>query len=210
MFKSKKHVFWEALLVTVLIFLMGFLFGVYIEGRNFNKISDYATNSEINLLDGMILVQMSEDLNVSCNLLKRENIKFADRIYEEARLLEKYEESGKITESMKIMHRKYSLLRTLAWKSNSNVIDKCNNYDLVVYLYEYDPESLDIRATQMVWSNKLLDVKKENSDMILLPIAINQNISSLNIMLEEYKIDSFPAIIVNNKDILYSLDDLDI
>lgn len=210
MLRSKKNVFWEALLITILIFLAGFLFGVYLEERNFNIISDYATNSEINLLDGMILVQISEDSEVSCDLLRKENIDFADRIYEEARLLEKYEEAGKITESMKILHRKYSLLRTLAWKSNSNILDKCSNYDLLVYLYEYEPERLDIKATQAVWSIKLMDVKKENPNMVLLPIAINQDLSSLDVILGEYEIHSFPAVIVNNKDVLYSLDNFDI
>ncbi|MFA5061441.1 MAG: hypothetical protein WC494_03960 [Candidatus Pacearchaeota archaeon] len=210
MLRSKKNVFWEALLITILIFLAGFLFGVYIEGRNFDTISDYSTNSEINLLDGMILVQMSEELDLGCDFLKEENIEFADRIYEEAKLLEKYEEAGKITESMRILHRKYSLLRTFAWKSNSNVIDKCDNYDLLVYLYEYEPDSLDVRATQAVWSNKLTDIKKDNPNMVLLPIAVNQGLSSLDILLEEYGVESFPAVVVNNKDILYNLDNFDL
>ncbi len=210
MLRSKKRVFWEALIVTVFIFLIGFLFGIYMERGNYNRISDYSTISEINLLDGMILIQLSENRETNCEFLKKENINFANRIYEEARLLEKYEESGKITESMKILHRKYNMLRTLSWVSNSNALEMCGNYDLVVYLYEYESEDLNVKATQSVWSRKLSDIKKKNEDMVLLPIAVNQELSSLNILLEKYSIEGLPAVIVNNNEVLYNVDNFNI
>jgi len=210
MLRSKKRVFWEALIVTVFIFLIGFLFGIYMERGNYNRISDYSTISEINLLDGMILIQLSENRETNCEFLKKENINFANRIYEEARLLEKYEESGKITESMKILHRKYNMLRTLSWVSNSNALEMCGNYDLVVYLYEYESEDLNVKATQSVWSRKLSDIKKKNEDMVLLPIAVNQELSSLNILLEKYTIEGLPAVIVNNNEVLYNVDNFNI
>jgi hypothetical protein len=174
MLKSKKHVFWEALIVTIFVFLIGFLFGIYMEQNNFNKLSDYQTLSEVTLLDGMALVQLSEKEEIDCNVFKQSNIDFANRVYEEATILERYEESGKLTESIKILHKKYDMLRALAWISNSNALDKCQNFDLIVYLYEYDSDDTNINSMQNVWSKKLGDYKLENPNVVLLPLAGNQ------------------------------------
>ena len=204
--QNKKHVFWEAFVLTIFIFLIGFLFGTYIEGKNFNKLNDYSTTSEINLIDGVTLTDLSKTVNISCSFLKEKNIEFADKIYNEAKLLEQYEESGKLTDSMKILHKKYDLLRTLAWMGNSNTMSKCHNYSLIIYLYEYETQDLNIKATQSVWSRKLTDIKEQSSDMILLPIAVDEDISSLDIILNQYNVTQYPALIVNDKYVVYDID----
>jgi len=207
MLKSRKHVFWEALIVTIFVFLVGFLVGIYIEQSNFNKLNDYSTLSEVSLMDGIALVELSKE-NFSCEILREKNIEFADKVFEEAKLLEEYEESGKLTESIKILHKKYDMLRTLAWISNSNAIDKCQNYDLIVYLYEYNPEGVNKKAAQSVWSRKLLDYKNENPNSVLLPISANQEITSLKILIEKYGVEKIPSVIINNERVIYEYDDL--
>jgi ABC-type Na+ efflux pump permease subunit len=210
MLKSRKHVFWEALIITIFVFMIGFLFGVYMEQRNFNRLSDYSTLSEVTLIDGMALVQLSEKQNIDCSVLKKSNVEFANRVYEDAKLLEKYEESGKLTDSIKILHKKYDVLRTLAWISNSNALERCNDYDLIVYLYEYDSENININSMQNVWSKKLGDYKKSNPDVVLLPLAGNQDISSLEILKEKYGVQRLPAVIINNERVIYDFDDFDL
>ena len=118
MLKSKKHVFWEALLVTIVIFLAGLFLGMLIETANSNKISNLYLQSEITLNDISATSRLMENQNIDCEVVKENNIKIANRIYEEAKLLEIYEDSGKLTDSMKLLHKKYDLLRSLLWISN--------------------------------------------------------------------------------------------
>lgn len=206
MLKSRKHVFWEALIITIVIFLAGILLGVLIETSNSNKINNLYTLSEISLNDAVAASTLSKTLNLDCSSIKENNIEFANKIYEEAKLLEKYEESGKITDNMKILHRKYDLLRTLIWMNNQEALEKCNNYELVVYLYEYETQDTVKKATQNVWSKILLEAKTQNDNILLLPIAADQNLTSLNLLIDKYEVKQFPAVIINNKEVLYSLE----
>lgn len=205
MLKSKKHVFWEALVITIVIFLAGLFLGMLIETSNSNRISELYTSSEISLTDGMAILNLAENSNFNCESLKENNINFANQIYDEAKLLEEYDESAKLSTTMKLFHKKYDLLRTLLWMSNQKSLERCNNYDLIVYLYEYDTEDTTKIATQRVWSKILLDVKTENENTLLIPIAADQELASLNLLLSTYNITKFPVIIINNNEILYDL-----
>jgi len=208
MLKSRKHVFWEALAVTVVVFLMGLLIGIMIETGNSNKISNFYVRSEIDFADGLAISQLSEDVRIACDEVGKVNIDLANRVYEEAALLEDYEEAGILTDNLKLMHQRYDLLRTLIWIGNQRSLNVCDNYDLVVYLYEYDVQDSDKEATQDVWSSLLLDLKDEREDLLLLPIAADQDLASLDLLIKGYGIEKIPAVVVNNKKILYTLDDV--
>ncbi|MCH7850525.1 MAG: hypothetical protein IH845_02675 [Nanoarchaeota archaeon] len=209
MLKSKKNVFWEALVITIAIFAIGLFLGITIETSNLSKISEFYTKSEIALVDGMAITTLSEEINISCDFLREENIKFANKIYEEAKLLEEYEAQGKITDNMILLHQKYDLLRTLLWLSNQDSLIRCENYDLIVYLYEYNTEDIQKQATQNVWSKILLDIRSTNENLLLIPIATDQNLTSLNLLMNKYGIDSYPAVIVNNRKVIYALENID-
>ncbi|MCD4771184.1 hypothetical protein K8R30_02075 [archaeon] len=207
MLKSKKHVFWEALIITIVVFLAGLFLGMLIETSNSNKISNLFLQSEISLSDATATSRLIESGNIDCELIKESNIKVANRIYEEAKLLELYEDSGKLTDSMKLLHKKYDLLRSLLWVSNQKSLDRCENYNLIVYLYDYNTEDTGKKATQNVWSKILLDVKTQSYDILLLPIAANQNLTTIEYLMGEYEIEQLPALVINNDQVLYELED---
>ena len=207
MLKSKKHVFWEALLITIVIFLGGLFLGMLVETSNSNKISDLFLQSEISLSDAITTSRLTENTKLDCELIRKSNIKVANRVYKEAKLLELYEEAGKLTDSVKLLHKKYDLLRSLLWLSNQKSLDKCKNYNLIIYLYDYNTEDTDKKAIQNVWSKILLDIKTQSYDVLLLPIAANQNLTTIEYLMGEYKIKQLPALIINNNQILYELED---
>lgn len=206
MLKSKKNVFWEALLVTVVIFLGGLFLGMLIEAANSTKISNLYLQSEISLTDAASTANLAEDITLDCKTIKEQNINVANRIYEEAKLLELYEDSGKLTETMQFLHKKYDLLRTLLWTSNEKALERCDNFNMVVYLYDYGSEDTNIKATQNVWSKILLDIREQSFDFMLLPIAANQNLTSMEFLKEKYEIKQLPALVINNEHTLYELD----
>jgi len=207
MLKSKKHVFWEALVITIAIFLVGLFVGMLIETSNSNKISNLYLKSEISLSDATATSRLIESKDLDCEVIKNSNIRVANRIYSEAKLLELYEDSGKLTDTMKLLHKKYDLLRSLLWTSNQKSLERCKNYNLIVYLYDYGTEDTTVKATQNVWSKILLDIRTQSYDILLLPIAANQNLTTVDYLVEEYKIEPLPALVVNNEEVLYELED---
>jgi hypothetical protein len=208
MLKSKKHVLWEALIITITIFLLGLFLGMILENSNSIKINNLFAQSETSLVDAMTTSKLLENSKFDCEVIKQNNIDFADRIYEEAKLLEEYEESGKLTENMKVLHKKYDLLRTLVWTNNQESLKFCDNYNLIIYLYEYNSEEINTRAINNVWSKILLEVKEGNNDVLLLPIAVDQDLASLDLLMSYYKVEQFPALIINDKDILQEVNNV--
>ena len=201
--KSKKHVFWEAFLVTIVVFFLGLLIGFALESSRVDEIENYYSESEISLMD-MLAFNNLLDNQINCGDLIKANIDFADKIYLEAQVLEDYEDSGKLSESIKISHRKYDLPRTFLWINSIKSLEKCqNNVDVVVYLYEYDTQDLTKIAEQKVWSKVLGDLKSERGDkLILIPIAINTDIITLETMVADFGVLKFPLVIINNNDFI--------
>lgn len=207
MFGNNKNVFWEALLIAGVIFILGLLLGVFVESNRLNDVNNYYSEAEVSLIDSLAL---SNTLNngMNCSNIISTNVQFADNIYNEALLLEKYEASGRITNDMIIAHQKYDLLRTILWQNLMEIRQKCPNpFNSIIYLYVYNPSDIGQKATQNVWSNILYGVKQdEGNNVILVPIAVNSNLSSLNYMINNFNITNFPAVIINDKTVIYNLE----
>jgi len=200
-FKNKKNVFWQALILTGAIFIFGLVLGMAFESSRLEKINEYYAIAEISLMDILALNSIIGLNDANCDILFNSNIEFADKIYEEALLLEQYEESGKMNDNIKLAHRKYDLLRTFLWINTIKLEKKCKqNFSVIVYLYEYDPDELTKKATQIVWSRILFDLKQEKgNEIILIPIATNSDIESLDSLIKEYNLSDSPNIIIDNK-----------
>ena len=202
--ENKKHVFWQAFFVTFLVFLVGLVLGVYLEQIRSDNFSVAFYDSEVSLYDSFALGKLIEGNFTSCENLKEASINFADKIYSEARDLERYDEKSKLTESIKSVHRKYDLLRTILWINLIDLKSKCGEINTIVYLYVYDTENIETKSNQIVWERILSEAKeKEGNDAILIPIAVDQKIESLDFLIEEYKIEKFPAVLINEKNVFY-------
>lgn len=97
-------------------------------------------------------------------------------------------------------------MKTFLWKSNLDNFNCLNSTKIIVYLYNYNTDDLTIEAEQNVWSRLLMQLKEEDKSLILLPIAANLNVSSLDFLLKEMNIEKIPAVIINNKEIVYDLE----
>ena len=60
LFKSKKHVFWEALFLTIVVFMFGLLLGISLENRRVDKINEAYAKSEISLMDILAMERILE------------------------------------------------------------------------------------------------------------------------------------------------------
>jgi len=202
--ESRKHVFWQAFFLTLLFFFLGLVLGIYLEQIRIDNTNIAFYQSEASLYDSFALGRLLENPLVSCEDLKMASVNFADKIYEEAIELERFDNSNKLTDSLKTIHRQYDLLRTLLWMNVIEMKKNCGEINTVVYLYEYDVDDLGISAKQLVWSRILKDLKDEKEDeIILIPIAIDQGLVSLDYLTRTYGIREFPAVIFNEKTVLY-------
>jgi hypothetical protein len=144
--------------------------------------------------------------NYSCEVLIDSNLAFADRIYEEAIKLDEYGEANRLSDDLDLVHRKYDLLRTFLWINANRVREQCpKEFSIVVYLYEQQEEDLAQSATQNVWSKVLFDLKqKRGRDIVLIPLAADANLTSLDSMVARYNILRYPVVIINDK-VIYEL-----
>ena len=203
MFNSQKNVFWQAFILATFVFAAGILLGFVLENWRFGKIESLYFQSELDLLDIRIQNDIYSLAKIDCEKAIGENINFANKIYDEANLLQRYEDANKITENIILQHRKYDLLRTLFWINAIKIKSRCNaTYHNLVYLYKYNNPSLEIKAKQLVFSRILSELKEDRGDEIMLiPIAGDNNLASVGLLMGLYNITEaeLPVILIDEK-----------
>jgi len=203
MFKSQKNVFWEALLVTIFIFGIGVLMGVVLENWRTAEISDLYQRTEVELLDVKLQTEIYSGGDFDCDGAIEETLKFADEIFEEAKLLDRYEGARRLTDNLIVQHKKYDILRAMLFLNSVKIKESCNiSYHNVVYFYKpgYEESRLDLRARQNVFSRLLGELKeKRGRDVFLIPIAVNEDVFSIKIILNKYDIseNELPVILID-------------
>lgn len=185
--------------MALVIFWTGIILGVFFEDYRADGLKNYYLDSETEIFDLNTQALISDKNGISCAETTKQNVFFADKIYEEAKKLEKYDSSTKITSEVFNLHRRYDLLRTMLWNNliNGNCSDGVN---VVVYLYEYDNPSLNLQARQITLSRVLLDLKEKYKDkIILIPIAYDTGVKSLELLRKSYRLEETPVIFINQK-----------
>jgi hypothetical protein len=205
--KKQYNVFWQALLLAITFLVIGMYLGVYLEQGRLVEINDYYIDSEVSLIDIMTLDNLLETNNLDCESLKSANINLLDKVYNEATFLSEYESAGKITEEITLLHKKYDVLRGYLWINTIKIKEKCGeDFDTIVYFYNYEEEDLNKKAEQNVWSKILREIKEEKgSNLVLIPIAVDTELESIDAMISTYNISNYPAVIVNEKIVLDEL-----
>lgn len=208
--EHQHHIFLEAFFLAMVLFVLGLLLGVFIESGRTGNVANQYLRSEVNMLDIQIQTELVKQNGLECDLVIAKNIEFGNMVYEDAKLLEKYEESNRLTESeLREQHRRYDILRTLFWLNSVEIKKKCNEgFHTVVYLYDYKPQDLILESKQRVYSKYLLDLKEQYGDSIMLiPIAKNMQLSSLDLILSKYNLNT-TSIIIDEKFVIDSVEDL--
>jgi hypothetical protein len=206
-----KHVFWQALIFTVIIFIIGLIFGYFLESYRADRIELDVMGSEINMLDEQIRGTIASSSNVSCDLAIKSTFAFADKVYGEALKLEKYDAASKLDkDALSIIHKRYDLLRMMLWQESIKVRKRCGGFHIIVYFFKYDSENVELRAEQSFYSRLLTDIKnKHPAEVLLVPIAANMDIASVDLAKASYGISKLPAILVDEREVVSSIITLD-
>lgn len=201
MVSSDKGAFWQALIAALFIFGLGIVIGFLIEANRTTQVSLLLQHSEVNVLDEQLRGRLLTDLNVDCKTAQQSSFDFADNIYREAFRLERYDSASKFSDELQIAHRRYDLLRMYLWAESIKIRERCkSDFHTVVYLYNYSTTDLDIRAQQTAYARLLTDVKQKYPDSILLiPLAVDSDLASLDLTLATYDVLSTPSIIIDEQ-----------
>jgi len=212
MFKSQKNVFWQAFLLALFIFLVGIFLGFILENSRINEINNLYKISEINLLDVNLQNEIYSLKDFNCEFAIEENLNFADRIYNEAKILERYEKAGKLKEEMSIQHKKYDLLRAVLILNSIKLKERCNHSpNVLIYFYKYNDVLMNLKAKQSIFSKKISQLKEEfGKELLIIPLSGDNNLSSINLFLDKYNVsvNELPVIIINEKTKITELEDL--
>lgn len=205
---NPKNALWEALLITIIIFILGLLFGIAYENNKVNQINDYYLNSEVFLMDSFALNNLVDIGITNCSIMIDKELAFADKIYFEAKIINNLESAGKITDSLQLIHTKYDALRTFLWITIIKTYNQCGeNFLVVVYLYNYDTDNLVEKAEQNTWSRLLSDLKEAHGqEIILIPIAVDSGLVSLDTLVDNFNITKYPSVIINQKHVITKLE----
>jgi len=211
--KKKKRnpnniLFLEALLMAIFIFGIGLMMGIFIEDARASKVAEGYFDSQVNLLDMQTLSGLVSNNDYSCDYRIEKNINFGNKIYEDALKFSEYEDTQTFGDKLKAQHRIYDLLRTIFWINSIELKSDCDNINTIVYLYNYVEEDVEDKQMQKVFSRFAGELKDEmGENTVLIPIAINLDIESLNVLLDNYGIYG-TSIIINGETVLRSVDDL--
>ena len=201
MVEGSKSVFWQALIFTIVIFGLGLLFGYYLESSRASSVELNLLSSEVSLLDEQIRGRIVEDSNLSCEIAMGSTFAFADKIYEEALNLEKYDSSSKFNKDvLVVLHKRYDLLRAMLWDESIKLRKRCSSFHTVVYFFEYAPENIELKGRQGFFSKLLLDVKNNHpGEILLIPIASNLDLASVQLAMENYGVEEMPSVLIDEK-----------
>ena len=199
--RYKYIVFVEALVLTVVFFSLGLYVGGSLEESRIYNINNKTINSEVNLIDVLALNKIKTDTKQSCDFLIKGNYNFMNKVYEQAIELEDYVNTGYLIDDIKLFHRKYDVQRLYLWLNILEIKEKCNfeNYDYIVYLYDRETQNKDVQGKQNTLSRILFDVKLDNENLFLIPISKNTDLVSLNTIIANKNITSFPSLIINGE-----------
>jgi hypothetical protein len=199
--KNQKYSFLLALIGTLLVFNIGIFMGYMIESSRIDKIQELYANLEIKILDQIMQSNSMAILDLDCSLLKEENIRFGDEIFMEALLIQKYENANIFTDEIISQHKRFDLLRAIFWINSIKIKEECiSDFHTVVYFYQYNDPSIEQKAKQIFFSNLLSELKnKFGNEIMLIPLSADNDIPSINLMIQKYNITELPVILIDEQ-----------
>jgi hypothetical protein len=192
--------FWKAFLITSAIFMLGVFAGVWLDSARVEEVRQEYVGMEIQTSDARIQTLYYQTFKNSTNFCGpaiQENLRFADKVYQEGLRIDAYEKVNKLAPSLISDKKRYVLLKLQFWLNCIELKSSCDaKYVNVVYFYSHYNTS----AQENVQSAVLMDLKnKYGADMMLIPLPADLNITSIDLIKSQYGITETPTILINER-----------
>jgi len=206
----QKDLLWKAGLLTVVIFAAGIGIGMWLDISRVGSVQERLTDIDLEWNDARLQSLYYSTLNdsASCGAAVRANLDFNGKIYAEGQTIEKYEAINRFAPDLIQQKKRYALLQFQFWLNSLNLKKSCGaNYTTFAYFYSHYNTSLEI--DQELQSAVLLELKEQCGDSVLLvPLPLDLELTSIDLLKDAYKINSAPSILVDESSVLRGLQSL--
>jgi hypothetical protein len=198
---NQLDAFWKALGITCIIFLSGIFVGVWLDSSRVEEVRNEYTDMDISSNDARLQTLYYQTLSNNdssfCLPAIQENLVFSDRVYQDGLRIDAYEKINKLAPSLIKDKTRYILLKLQFWLNSVKLKRTCNaTYTNLVYFYSH----YNTTAEENVQSAVLLDLKNEyGPGLILIPLPMDLNITTIDIMKKQYGIKTSPSILIDEK-----------
>lgn len=203
----QRSTFIYAALLTTVVFSIGILVGIWLDNLRLEEIEKRLTEIDVDWNDARIqsLYYQSFMNSTECDSAISANLEFADRIYQEGLKIERYEKVNKFTPSLILEKKRYALLQLQFWINSINLKNSCNaNYSTLVYFYSHFDKTLEVK--QKLQSAVLSNIKEKcGPNLMLIPLPLDLDIMTINLIKSQYNIKTAPSILINEKILLEGL-----
>jgi len=209
---DKMNAYYKAGILTIIVFLLGAVFGIWLDNYRLSSIRETISQIDVNWNDARLLNVYFGMLGKNyCNLALEENLLYNDKIYKEGLEIEKAAEANRFTPELEQEERRYTLLQTQFWFNSQELKDKCNfTYNNVVHLYKQEDLTVGSDMDNKLQSSILMDLKEKcGNKIMLIPLAANLNLTIIDTITKQFNITTYPAIIVDEKTVFQGLTSLD-
>jgi len=201
----RKHYFLITFIITMILFISGIFVGIRLDIAKSDDIHDRYRQTELDWYDIQLQTEYYQVYPVEneCDVSIQNNLAFADKVYLRGQEIERYEAQQKVFLELQQDKVEYGLLKFQFWLNAVRIRDVCDaNYVTVMYFYKDVPTGVE-EIQQNAMSSILFDLKQElGSDMVLVPLAIDLNVDSIDLLTSELGITTVPSISINEELVL--------
>ncbi len=197
----QKDIFWKAAIITLIVFSLGIFLGYFLESNRWTEIKEEYKKVEMEWADAKLQSIYYQLMSPEfCEAAIEENLIFSDKVYHQGLTLEKYEDANRLTGEMKYEKLRYAFLKLEFWLNSISLKNKCKtDYSNIIYFYSDEP-SINEKAAQDSQSVILKNLKDKHAEKIMLiPLPLDMDIATINIIKKTYNINKAPTILIDEK-----------
>lgn len=206
---NQYDAFWKAFAISSAVFMTGIYVGILLDSGRVDAVRAEYTGMDIQTSDARLqnlYYQTLGDTENFCGPAIEENLAFSEKVYREGLRIDEYEKVNKFAPALIDEKRRYVLLKLQFWLNAIGLKKACNaNYVNVVYFYSH----YNGTAQEQVQSAVLRNLKeKYGRDMMLIPLPLDMNITTIEAIKKQYGISASPTILIDEKTVLTGLQGL--
>ncbi len=211
----EKDVFWKAGVLTVIILIVGIQLGIWLDSGRLDEIKTTLTVTDLDFSDARLQsiyyqTFLVQDKSICASAIKA-NLDFNNKIYQQGIQIDRAEIVNRFTSGILLERRRYALLQLQFWMNAVNIKRLCeSDYSTLLYVYRYDTFNYSsVEIPQKLQSATLLDLKEKCGPKLMLsPLPLDLNLTSIDLLASSYRIDQTPALIINNDTVLFGFRNL--
>lgn len=200
MVDKMRRVYIQAGILSLFVFLIGIMIGVWIDNMRLGSIRDALSEADINSYDARLLNSYLQRFGEEyCNVALEQNLVYNDKIYEEGKKIEDKINANIFTPEVEQEWRRYTLLQTQFWLNSVELKEKCGfDYHTVVHLFRQKNATTAEEINNKVQSSILLDIKEKcGNKVMLIPITVDTDLIVVDAIVKQFSVSEYPAVIID-------------